>query len=149
MPTSSIFTGARVTVSPVRDNHRGISLLSHAGKILARVLLNRLIHHLESNVLLPESQCGFRSGRGTADMIFAVRQLQEKCQEQNQALYLTFVDLTKAFDTVCRDGLWAIMKKYGCPPPVAYPPLGEKGVRHPLSPKKKKKNSNIFFIISA
>ena len=44
------------------DNHRGISLLSIAGKILARVLLNRLTQHLEQNPsLLPESQCGFRA----------------------------------------------------------------------------------------
>jgi len=47
------------------DNHRGISLLSIAGKILARVLLKRLNAHLEREVL-PESQCGFRAGRGTA-----------------------------------------------------------------------------------
>ena len=47
-------------------------------------------------------------------MIFAARQLQEKCQEQNSELYTTF-DLTKAFDTVSRDGLWKIMKKFGCP----------------------------------
>lgn len=96
------------------DNHRGISLLSIAGKILARVLLNRLIKHLEQD-LLPESQCGFRAGRGTVDMIFAARQLQEKCQEQHQDLYSTFVDLTKAFDTVSRQGLWKIMAKFGCP----------------------------------
>ena len=56
------------------DNHRGVSLLSIAGKILARVLLNRLLLHLEKD-LLPESQCGFRAGRGTLDMIFAARQL--------------------------------------------------------------------------
>ena len=96
------------------DNHRGISLLSIAGKILARLMLGRLIAHLEQD-LLPESQCGFRKGRGTVDMIFAARQLQEKCQEQNKALYSTFVDLTKAFDTVSRDGLWKIMAKFGCP----------------------------------
>ena len=30
-------------------------------------------------------------------------------------LYMTFVDLTKAFDTVCREGLWTIMAKFGCP----------------------------------
>ena len=96
------------------DNHRGISLLSIAGKILARVLLNRLLQHLEQGHL-PESQCGFRAGRGTADMIFAARQLQEKCQEQHCDLYMTFVDLTKAFDTVSRDGLWKIMEKFGCP----------------------------------
>ena len=96
------------------DNYRGISLLSIAGKILARVLLNRLLQHLEQG-LLPESQCGFRSERGTADMIFAARQIQEKCQEQYRDLYVTFVDLTKAFDTISRDGLWRIMGKFGCP----------------------------------
>ena len=90
-------------------------MLSVAGKILARILLNRLTEHLEQQVLLPESQCGFRQGRGTVDMIFAARQLQEKCREQNVSLYSTFVDLTKAFDTVSREGLWKIMSKFGCP----------------------------------
>ena len=62
----------------VCDNHRGISLLSIAGKILARVLLNRLNEHLERSGLLLESQCGFRKNRGTMDMIFTARQLKEK-----------------------------------------------------------------------
>ena len=29
--------------------------------------------------------------------------------------YMTFVDLTKAFDTISREGLWKIMAKFGCP----------------------------------
>ncbi|XP_047469177.1 uncharacterized protein LOC125025249 [Penaeus chinensis] len=96
------------------DNHRGISLLSIVGKILARALLNRIIKHLES-------QCGFRAGRGTVDTS-AVRQLSENSQEQHQDLYMTFVDLTMAFDTVSRAGLWKIMAKFGCPPdsPTCY-----------------------------
>ena len=61
------------------DNHRGISLLSVAGKVLARVLLNILNERLKQARLLPESQCGFRKDRGTTD-IFTARQLQEKCQ---------------------------------------------------------------------
>eukprot|EP00106_Octopus_bimaculoides_P000104 XP_014767546.1 PREDICTED: RNA-directed DNA polymerase from mobile element jockey-like [Octopus bimaculoides] len=96
-----------------RDNHPGISLLSITGKILARVLLNRLIVHLEQD--LPESQCGFRKEHGIFDMVFAARHLQEKCQEQNVDLYSTYIDLTKAFDTVSREGLWGILAKYGCP----------------------------------
>ncbi|KAL8596969.1 hypothetical protein ACOMHN_027915 [Nucella lapillus] len=95
-------------------NHQGISLLSIAGKILARVLLNRLLQHLEQG-LLPESQCSFRAERGTVDMTFAARQLQENCQEQHSDLFVTFVDLTKDFDTVSRDSLWKIMEKFGCP----------------------------------
>ena len=67
----------------VCDNHRGISLLSIAGKILARVLVNRLNEHLERSGLLSESQCRLRKNRGTKDMIFTAQQLQEKCQEQN------------------------------------------------------------------
>ena len=51
----------------------------------------------------------------TIDMIFTARQLQEKCQEQNMDLYMTFIGLTKAFDTVSREGLWKIMAKFGCP----------------------------------
>ncbi|BHF73242.1 hypothetical protein SprV_0401632000 [Sparganum proliferum] len=98
----------------VCDNHRGISLLNIAGKIFALILLNRLNNSLEQG-LLPESQCGFRRHRGTTDVIFAVRQLQEKCQEMRTHLYSTFVDLTKAFDTVNREGLWKIMQKFGCP----------------------------------
>ncbi|BHF69943.1 hypothetical protein SprV_0301299000 [Sparganum proliferum] len=96
------------------DNHRGISLLNIAGKIFARFLLNRLNDHLEQG-LLPESQCGFLRHRGTTDMIFAARQLQEKCQEMRTHLYSTFVDPTKAFDTVNREGLWKIIQKFGCP----------------------------------
>ncbi|BHF69953.1 hypothetical protein SprV_0301300000 [Sparganum proliferum] len=96
------------------DNHRGISLLIIAGKVFARFLLNRLNDHLEQG-FLPESQCGFLRYRGTTDMIFAARQLHEKCQEMRTHLYSTFVDLTKAFDTVNREGQWKIMRKFGCP----------------------------------
>ena len=88
----------------VCDNHRGISLLSIAGEILARVLLNRLNEYLEQSGLLPESQCGFRKDRGTIDMIFTASQLPEKCQEQNVDLFMSFVTLPKHLtQSVVRD----------------------------------------------
>ena len=86
------------------SNYRGITLLSIAGLFLARVLLNRLILTIAQEST-PKSRCGFRSNRGTVDMIFVLRQIQQKCREQNMGLYAAFVDLTKAFDTVSRDGL--------------------------------------------
>ena len=57
-----------------------------------------------------------KSDRGTADMIFVLRHIQEECREQNMGLHTAFVDLTKAFDTVNRDGLRKIMARIGCPP---------------------------------
>lgn len=95
-------------------NYRGISLLDTVGKILSHVLLNRLSEHISQNVLLLEAQCGFRSGRSTMDMIFCLKQVQEKCIKQNMSLYVVFIDFSKAFDTVLRQGLWQLLKKYGC-----------------------------------
>ena len=34
-------------------------------------------------------------------------------REQNRDLYLVFIDLTKAFDSVSRDALWQILRKFG------------------------------------
>ena len=49
------------------SNYRGITLLSIEGKVLARVLLNRLIPTIAQENT-PESQCGFRSNRGMTDI---------------------------------------------------------------------------------
>ena len=48
-------------------------------------------------------------------MVFTARQLQEKYIEQNRSLFVNFIDLTKAFDTVNRSALQIIFKKLGCP----------------------------------
>ena len=96
------------------NNYRGISLLSIVGKVFARVILIRLQELVER--IYPESQCGFRAKRPTIDMVFSLRQLQEKCREQQMPLYIAFFDLTKAFDMVGRDGLFKVLPKIGCPP---------------------------------
>ena len=85
------------------SSYRGITLLSIASKILARVLLNSSMPAIAENHL-PESQCGLRANRSATDVVFVLEQLQEKSQEKNGALYVTFIDFTKAFDTMSRKG---------------------------------------------
>ena len=98
------------------DNWRGISLLDVVGKVVARVLQERLQKLAEDQ--LPESQCGFRKGRGCTDMFFTVRQLVEKSWEHTAKTFFTFIDLRKAYDSVPRDALWVALKKLGVPDEV-------------------------------
>ena len=96
-------------------NYRGLSLLDVAGKMLAKLLNSRFNTCLAERIL-PESQCGFRAGRGTTDMIFVCRQILEKGREQQEPVSMGFVDLKKAFDTVNREMLFAVLERFGCPP---------------------------------
>ena len=88
------------------NNYCGISLLRVVGKLLAHVVLKRL--QVLADRIYPESHSGFQANRSTTDMVFSLRQLQEKCRKQ-QLLFVAFIDLTKAFDLVTRDGLFKIL----------------------------------------
>ena len=48
-------------------------------------------------------------------MIFVARQLVEKAREHGESLYVLFVDLRKAYDSVPRQALWKVLEKYGVP----------------------------------
>ena len=98
------------------DNWRGIALLDVVGKVAARVLQERLQKIAEDE--LPESQCGFRKGRGCTDMIFTIRQLVEKSWEHTAKSFFTFIDLKKAYDSVPREALWLALQKLGVPAEV-------------------------------
>ena len=46
----------------------------------------------------PESQCAFRSNKSTIDMMFTAKLHQQTCREKEIALYLAFLDITKAYN---------------------------------------------------
>lgn len=90
-------------------NYRGITLLSVPGKIYARILENKIRQQLENS--LEESQCGFRPGRGTQDLIFTLRQVAEKTIASGRQAHICFIDLQKAFDLINREDIWKSLKK--------------------------------------
>ena len=98
------------------ENYRGILLVSHAGKVLLKVVARRLGAYCEAKGLLPEVQRGFRPDRSTTDMMFVVRRLQEVGWKAGVSLHMCFIDLQKAYDTVDRTLLWQILTRIGVPP---------------------------------
>ncbi|CAF2129649.1 unnamed protein product [Rotaria magnacalcarata] len=93
------------------DNYRGISPLDVAGKIFARIILNRIQASLDRKLM--EEQAGFRSRRSTMDQIFILKMVMERSREFNQPLHMCFIDLKKAYDSVHRKTLWRLCRAYG------------------------------------
>ena len=77
------------------SNYRTISLVSHASKVMLKILQARL--QLYVNHELPDVQAGFREGRGTRDQISKVRWIIKKAREFQKSIYFCFINYAKAF----------------------------------------------------
>ena len=88
------------------DNYRGITLLSCLGKLFTSVLNERLSVFIYSNQIMSEAQAGFRKGYSTTDQIFTLKCIVELFLCQGRRLFCTFVDYSKAFDSINRATLW-------------------------------------------
>ncbi|CAB1110223.1 unnamed protein product [Ectocarpus sp. CCAP 1310/34] len=94
---------------------RGISLLSHVGKVPVKIITNSQSAFYGTNNILPEEQCGFRPGRSTIDILLVVRRLQELGRRRKIPLYMCFVDLKKEYDSADRELLWKVLARAGIP----------------------------------
>ena len=95
------------------SNYRTIALISHASKVMLKILQARLQLYL--NHELPDVQAGFRKGRGTRDQIANIRWIIYKAREFQKYTYFCFIDYAKAFDCVDHNQLWKILKEMGIP----------------------------------
>ena len=73
-----------------RLNYHTIALISHASKVMLKILQARLQEYV--NHELPDVQGGFRKGRGTRDQIANIRWIIEKAREFQINIYLCFID---------------------------------------------------------
>ena len=80
------------------SNYHTIVLISHAGKVMVKVLQARLQQYV--NHELPDVQAAFRKGRGTRDQIANFCWIIEKAREFQKNTYFRFIDYAKAFDCV-------------------------------------------------
>ena len=62
---------------------------------------------------LPDSQAGFRKGKGTSDQIVNIHWIIKKGRQFLKNTYLCFIDYAKAFDCVDHNKLWKILQEMG------------------------------------
>ena len=77
------------------SNYRTIALISHASKVMLKILQARLQQYV--NRELPDVQAAFRKGR---DQIASICWITEKAREFQKNIYFCFIDNAKAFDCV-------------------------------------------------
>ena len=85
------------------SNYCTIALISHASKVMLKILQARLQQYL--NHELPDVQTGFRKGRGTRDQIVNICWIIKKAREFQKNIYFCFIDCAKAFDCVDQNKL--------------------------------------------
>ena len=95
------------------SNYRTIALISHASKIMIKILQARLQQYI--NQELADAQAGFRKGRRTRDQMANICWIIEKAREFQRNIYFCFIDCVKAFDCVDHNTLWKILKELGIP----------------------------------
>ena len=95
------------------NNYRAITLNSCLGKLFCTILHNRLNPLLEAENVFCKEQAGFRVNHRTTDLIFLLRKIVKTYISQNKYLFTCFVDFSKAFDSIWREGLIRKISKIG------------------------------------
>lgn len=93
------------------NNYRGISLLDVTYKIFSRALLNRAEPQLDYQ--LGEYQAGFRKGRSCPEQILNLKNLMAYQKSRAKKYVITFIDFQKAYDSLDRETLLAILTELG------------------------------------
>ena len=93
--------------------HQTNALLSHASKVMLKILPARLQHCVKEE--LPHGQAGFRKERGTRNQNVNIRWIIGKATRFQKTIYLYFIDYAKAFHCVDRTKLWKALKEMGIP----------------------------------
>lgn len=82
----------------ISTNYRPIALTSHLGKIMERMIVDRLSFYLESHNLLSTFQSGFRKGSSTMDPVVDLESDIRKAQINKEKVVAVFFDVEKAYD---------------------------------------------------
>jgi len=92
------------------ENYRPIAITDFIYKLFTYIIHNRLLPQLEP--LLLDEQRGFRPNRGTGDAIFTLQRLAEECRRKGEKVYVAFLDIKQAYDSVPQESMLTILRQY-------------------------------------
>ena len=95
-----------------RSNYHTIAPISHASKVMLKILQARLQQYLNQELSVVQAE--FRKGRGTRDLIANIHWIIEKKEFQKNICFC-FTDYAKAFDYVDHSKPWKILQEMGIP----------------------------------
>ena len=97
-------------------NYRPISLLPLCDKIFEKIIFNNLYEHLTTHHLITKNQSGLRPGDSTTNhqVLDLVDEIHQACDSKKPLeARSVFLDISKAFDKMWRDGLIFKMRQNG------------------------------------
>ena len=100
------------------NNYRTLATGCNLLKVYLKMLTYRLQGAAESEGLLGNIQHGFRAGFRAAENILILETGIIQMKRAKKDMYVALLDITKAYDRVCRESLWFKLESYGFPPRV-------------------------------
>lgn len=94
-------------------NYRPISLISNVAKIFEKILKHRIMSYMKKFNIISDRQFGFMQGRSTEDAISYLTSYIYEALDRTQPCLGIYIDLAKAFDTVCHKKLLNKLKNCG------------------------------------
>jgi exonuclease III len=96
------------------NNYRGISVSNSISKVYFTIIESRMNKYVEGSKILCPEQLGFRKGYRTTDNTYIMKSIiNNQLHVKNKKLFATFIDFSKAFDSVWRVGMLSKLIKYG------------------------------------
>ena len=96
-------------------SYRPISLLPIMGKLLEKIIRNRVMTYLESNNYLDNDQHGFREGRGVVTALSSLLLKLESLQNYFKYVSVISLDIMGVFDTISWDVLFIVIEETDLP----------------------------------
>jgi hypothetical protein len=97
-----------------------MNLINVGGKVLEKLLINRIMHHAYTNNLLNHNQFGFTPKKSTTDAAVTVKEFVEEGLRQGLITIIVSLGFKGSFDAACWPSILKTLKDFNCPSNLYY-----------------------------